>query len=358
MAYGLRPEFCLVDIDGEEMKKSKAKVSGKPLKVVWAVDAFHENAKDQLRAVQSVLKMGGRAASMAIQPVSLLHSGDFDPVTNTFPRNWHELASHALANIIDALESVAGAGVLPARLLRVEKPRLAASVDALIQFSIEQNASLILVSSRSRTGIDRLALGSFAETLVLRSPVPVLVVNPSSRPHQKMTTILYPTDFSTASKRGFDRILSLTKNLGTQILIYHKVKPPYVSPPLGLDIPTISREALREHIADKTAIAKQWAGWAELSGTRAKFHIDSRGGAPLDSILKASKTLGPKSMIGITSQSGPLGAAVLGSLTRQILRTAACPVLVVHSDQPSLVKQFVRDLKQLGYDYSAHPLIS
>jgi len=332
-------------------------LSGRPLKVIWAVDAFHENSKAQLCALQAFLKMSG-GGSAAIQPVSVLHSGDFDPVTNTFPKNWHELASRALGNVIDALENVVSAGVLPARLIKVDSPKLAASVDALIQFAIEESASLILVSSRATKGIDRLVLGSFAETLVLRSPVPVLVVNPTAKPHQKLTTILYPTDFSTTSKKGFDRVVTVAQRLGMQILIYHKMKLPYVSPPLGLMMPTVSREMLRELTAERVAIAKQWATRAELSGTRTKFHIDSRGGTPLDSILKASKALGPKAMIGITSQSGPAGAAVLGSLTRQVLRSAACPVLVMHSDQPSLVKKFVSELKLAGYAYTAHPLMS
>lgn len=355
-AIGSRPKICLVKIDEEEMKKRIP--SGRPLKVIWAVDAFHEDAKAQLRALQAFLKMSGGAGSAAIQPVAALHSGDFDPVSNTFPKNWHELASHALGNIIDVLENVVNAGVLPARLIKVDKPSLTASVDALIQFAIKESASLILVSSRARKGIDRLALGSFAETLVLRSPVPVLIVNPSAKAHQKLTTILYPTDFSNASKKGFDRILTMAQRLGMQILIFHKMKLPYVSPPLGLMIPTVSREALRELKDERLATAKQWAKRAELSGTRTKFHVDSRGGAPLDSILKASRTLGPKAIVGITSQSGPLGAAVLGSLTRQILRSAACPVLVVHSEQPSLVRKFVNELKLAGYTYTAHPLIS
>jgi len=329
----------------------------RPLKVIWAVDAFHEDPKVQLRALQSFLKMSGGVGAAVIQPVAALHPGDFDPVTNTFPENWRELASNALGNIIDLLETVLRTGVLPARLVKVDKPSVAASVEAFIQFSIEQGPSLILVSSRARKGIDRFALGSFAETLVLRSPVPVLVTNPSTKAHQKLTTILYPTDFSAASKKGFDRVLTMAQRLEMQILIYHKLKLPYLSPPMGLGIPTISRETLRELKKERMATAAQWAKRAELSGVRTKFHIDSKEGPPLDSILKVNRTLGPKAMIAITSQSGPVGAAVLGSLTRQILRNATCPVLVVHADQPSLIKRFALELKLASYAYTAHPLI-
>jgi nucleotide-binding universal stress UspA family protein len=354
IGYGLR--IALVRVYEGKMKKKI--VSAKFLKVIWAVDAFHENPKTQLRALQSFLKMNGGAGSAEIQPVAVLHSGSYDPVTHTFPENWHEVASDALGNIIDTLEDVANAGVLPARLIKVDEPSLSASVDALIQFAIEENASFILVSSRARTGIDRLALGSFAETLVLRSPVPVFIANPQTKTHQKLRTILYPTDFSAASKKGFDRVLTVAQRQGMQILIYHKIDLPYWPLNSGLVLPPVSRESLRELKAERIALAEKWAQRAELSGVRAKYQIESQGGPTLDSILEISRRLGPKVMIGVTSQSGSVGALILGSLTRQILRTASCPVLVVHSDQPSLAKKFVNELRLSGYTYTAHPLIS
>lgn len=333
-------------------------VSNKPIKVVWAVDAFHESAKTQLRALQSFLKIKGGGGSAEVQPVAVLHSGDFDPITHTFPRNWHEMSSLALNNLMDTLEDVERTGVLPARLIKADKPSVAAAVATLIHFALEESASLILVSSRARKGIDRLLLGSFAETLVLRSPVPVLVVNPTSKAHQKLTTILYPTDFSPESKKGFDRVVTIAERLGMQILIHHVMKLPYSSHEMGIVLPQVSRESLRELKAERVAQAKQWAKRAERSGVRATVHVDGQGTPPLDSILKASKTLGPKAIIAITSQSGPVGAVVLGSLTRQLLRSATCPVLVVHADQPSLAKQFVSEIRLAGYAYTAHPLLT
>ena len=189
----------------------------RPLKVIWAIDAFHENPKIQLRALQSFLKMSGGEGTAIIQPVAALHPGDFDPVTHTFPKNWRDIASKALGNIIDLLDIVLRAGVLPARLVKVDEPSVTASVDSLIRFAMEENASLILVSSRARKGIDRIVLGSFAETLVLRSPIPVFVANPTTKAHQKLTTILYPTDFSAASKKGFDRVVTMAEKSTLQL---------------------------------------------------------------------------------------------------------------------------------------------
>jgi hypothetical protein len=62
-------------------------------------------------------------------------------------------------------------------------------------------------------------------------------------------------------------------------------------------------------------------------------------------------------MIAMTSQSGPWSAAILGSLTRQVLRSATCPVLLVHADEPSLAKRFADEVRRAGYAYTAHPLL-
>lgn len=327
------------------------------LKVVWAVDAFHENPRSQLGALQSLLKMG-KGANFSIQPVAVLNPGSYDPVSQTFPENWHELAGAALTNLIDATEDVAPIVTCPARLLRVEKAAVSAAVDVLLQFALEENASVILVSTRARKGFDRAALGSFAETLVLRSPIPVLVVNPKGRPHQKLTTLLYPTDFSAASKKGLDRLISFAKPLGMQLLLFHAIRLPHSDASAGISLPRVSRESLRELKAQVSETASAWARRANHSGVRTKFHVDVGGDFPLDSILKISRRLGAKSMIAITSQSGPWHAALLGSLTRQVLRSADCPVLVMHAEQPSLIKEFSRQVQLAGYSYTAHPMFT
>lgn len=325
--------------------------------MIWAVDPFHENAKTQLHALQAFLKMG-RYPGASIQPVAVVHSGSFDPVSLTFPDNWHALASAALSNVIDALENVAGLIHSPIRILRVDKPRLSVSVEALTHFAVEENASLILVSSSARRGVDRLFLGSFAETLVLRSPVPVFVVNPTAKTHQRMTTLLYPTDFSVASRKGFDRALSISRSFGMQVMIFHKVRLPFSNPRVGVTLPKVSRESLRDLKSEVTQTAATWAKRGELSGVRTKFHIDVQGGSPLEAIAKMSRRLGGKAMIGMTSQSGPVASTILGSLTRQVLRSVTCPVLVIHADQPSLARKVLLESRSLGYAYSAHPLMT
>src|SRR5207237_3593679 len=56
------------------------------------------------------------------------------------------------------------------------------SAEALAEYGRQVGADVILAGSHGRSGIRRLFLGSFAETLVTHSKVPVMVVGPHSRP--------------------------------------------------------------------------------------------------------------------------------------------------------------------------------
>jgi len=50
------------------------------------------------------------------------------------------------------------------------------TADGIISCAQEFNADLIVIGTHSRTGIDRLLMGSVAENVVRHSPIPVLVV--------------------------------------------------------------------------------------------------------------------------------------------------------------------------------------
>jgi nucleotide-binding universal stress UspA family protein len=50
------------------------------------------------------------------------------------------------------------------------------TADGILSCSKEFKADMIVIGTHSRTGIDRLLMGSVAETVVRNSPVPVLVV--------------------------------------------------------------------------------------------------------------------------------------------------------------------------------------
>jgi nucleotide-binding universal stress UspA family protein len=85
-----------------------------------------------------------------------------------------------------------------------------------------QNTDLIVMGTHGRTGLKKLILGSFAESVFRQAPCPVLTVGPSI-PDQAVTEgprhILFPTDESYASKVAEPYAYQLGRNPGVQLTL-------------------------------------------------------------------------------------------------------------------------------------------
>ena len=72
-------------------------------------------------------------------------------------------------------------------------------------------ADCLVISTHARTGLERLAMGSFAETVILTSAVPVLVLNPANKVPVSVRKILVPTDLSKKSEKYLTTMERLRK---------------------------------------------------------------------------------------------------------------------------------------------------
>lgn len=326
-------------------------------RVVWAVDPFHENLKSQLNAVKA-LRCLHSETNLSIQPVSLLLSGRYDQESKFFLETWLELESVANKNLETLFRGFRMDGLLKPVLLKQDSSSQAKAAHALIKFALDEKADEIVVSSHGRKGTNRILMGSFAESLVLRSPLPSLIVNPKVTKLSRTKNILFPTDFSDKSRIAFEKVLELCRESMTKILLFHKMQ--YLYPEFGYPfvVPSVSRDSIKEMIGKAEDQALEWAIHAERSGVVVKTHISGKPGYALDDIVRAAKKLGPSGMIAMASQSGPMSSIILGSLTRQVLREVGCPVLVLHPHQDSMVSKTVEELKHTVYSIGNRPVFA
>lgn len=76
--------------------------------------------------------------------------------------------------------------------------RIGKAVETIIQVAVDYDASVILVGTHGRKGLERIRHGSVAETLVRTAPLPVYVA------HTKSFAGLTPTTFPDAARAGED----------------------------------------------------------------------------------------------------------------------------------------------------------
>ncbi|MDG5776736.1 universal stress protein [Haloarculaceae archaeon H-GB2-1] len=90
----------------------------------------------------------------------------------SFSEEWFEREKEAAQNLFDDLEAEATAhGITVSHEIEVGKP-----TRSIVEFAEENDVDQIVMGSHGRAGVTRILLGSVAEAVVRRSPVPVTVV--------------------------------------------------------------------------------------------------------------------------------------------------------------------------------------
>jgi len=218
----------------------------------------------------------------------------------------------------------------PPRFIPARSPTLRSAVTTLIEYAEKHNFDLIAVGTHARKGVPRLFMGSFAETLIYKSPISVLISNSTASTLEEIKYVIFPSDLSDRSREVFERVVGVAKTLGVPILLFHQaqysIQPefvyPLIVPPVSMDSVEHSREVRRKQ-------GQAWTAWARRNGVDAHFRLSEARGSVAENIMKVAKRL-RSGIIAMATHTGPVGSTLIGSVTRQVIRTAVCPVLVFH----------------------------
>ncbi len=101
--------------------------------------------------------------------------------------------------------------------------------DVLASVIQRKSVDLLVLGTRGRGGLKKLALGSVAEEVLRLAPCPVLTVGPHVPAGDSGTTrlrrILFATDFGPASAKAFPYALSLAEDYQATLVLLHMVPP-------------------------------------------------------------------------------------------------------------------------------------
>ena len=206
----------------------------------------------------------------------------------------------------------------------------AASV--IVDQAVERSADLIVMGTHGRTGFSRLLMGSVAEKVVRQAPCPVLTIPPvapaSAKERPSFSRILCPVDFSPASDQAVGFALDLARQAGGGVTILSVVEWLAEEQPIGeadFDV-----AALREQMAAKSRarldalLSDESRTWCDIE------ELVTYGRAHREVIRLAAERRADLIVIGAQGRGG-VGLALFGSTTQQVIRSATCPVLVVHA---------------------------
>ena len=197
-----------------------------------------------------------------------------------------------------------------------------------VRMAQELHADLIVMGTHGRTGFQRFVLGSVAETVLRRAPCPVLTVPPRASDDADpmfFKRILCATDFSPASQAAVRYATALAAEADASLLLVHVLDRlgPGSRPEPGSDgnggppdFECAARAQLRRAVAPE---AREWCQPLEIVAR----------GKPVPEILRlAAEHEAGLVVMGVHGRS-LLDLMAFGSVTHQVVREAACPVLTV-----------------------------
>lgn len=304
------------------------KKTSKMRKVIWAIDPF-ESHKETSQAIIEFFRLFSERYSAHIEPVYV-----FSPESFNLPLQlsdaWHKQYEPQLKKALDF--ALKGAGLARPKIIRQQSRSQRAAIQSLLAHAKTSGADLIVTGTHGRSGLDRLLMGSFAETLLLQSKIPVLVIHPGwkAKPVDK---ILYPTDFGKRSKDMLKRVIGIAQAWDAELVIHHVVERP-VEPVFqsGLYLMGGGWVPLNEFITASqersTRLLEDYKRMAEKAGVKVRTSLDDSAVSVTESIQEAAAKE-KASLIAIQARSGAAKSALLGSVSRQVIRSASCLVWVL-----------------------------
>lgn len=295
--------------------------------VVLAVDPYTGIAKKMLKELSLVKQLAPKGA--VLQPAyvlsrdSLNWDGSLSPIwlrnlkTSTF-KAMTELQRKNLTS--------------EPMILVNNKTSIKSDAEELCRFAAQKGASFVVLNTHARKGVQRFLLGSFAEAVMVKIKVPLLLFNPRLAQPKRIKKVLISLDLSRKSVSTFKQQIPMLKRLGAELVLYNKMLDP-IEPVVQAGVIMagggwVGLESYRDE--DRVNRHKQLdevANELRRNGLRVKTVVDDSYGTVSDHVIKMSRKVNAQ-MILMGTQVGSAGALVFGSVARAVVRNSKVPVFV------------------------------
>jgi len=203
----------------------------------------------------------------------------------------------------------------------------------------ESGCDLAVLATHGRTGLTRFLLGSVAEKVTLSAPCPVLSLRPGGPaekgraaarpPVAEPRRILVPTDLSEHSYAALAPAVAFAERFDGEVALLAVLEDPLDHPEIDWkERAGITAEQMKAHMADATR-AELRAKVEELGFAARVKRIEVGFGRPAATLVERAEAEGYELIVIASRGRGAVARAILGSVARDVVRHAACPVLAI-----------------------------
>jgi len=225
-----------------------------------------------------------------------------------------------------------------ASMVRVESSLAGLSHETIVERGIgiwpaveqaikEQAIDLIVLGTHGRTGAEKFLLGSVAEEIFRRSPVPVLTIGPGVRSSThtagRFHRVLFATDFTADSVAAAPFALSLAQEDQARLVLLHVMRKPDARN---------GREQRQFDLSVAETIQQLYDTLPKDTEVNGPPEVAVEYGEPGDRIVAAAQQhRADLIVLGVREAAGHIGAVThLGRATaHKVVAHAECPVLTV-----------------------------
>lgn len=190
----------------------------------------------------------------------------------------------------------------------------------LLRIAKEQDVDMIVTGTQSKSGIERLILGSTAEQIIRNAECTVLTVGPHAKAAEDtpltFRNIVYATDFTPSAKKAAIYALSFAEDSGAHLFLCYVIGP---------QEPTSAGQELSEgafQCALKEMIPESAYDWCDPEC------VVEHGYAG-EAILKLAERVQADLIVLGTRKASFLLTHIERGLTPQLLAQATCPVMTI-----------------------------
>ncbi len=275
--------------------------------------------------------------------VTLLHVSDpadaeARPMHQAYVNHSVEVVERRVTEIHEELGKAAG----------IPQPKVFAEVvtgnaaDEILRYAQEKDMDLVVMSTHGRTGVRRLVLGSVADEVLRRSPVPVLLVRagaPAKDKFDKWTdiTVVVPLDGSELSESVLPHVQALGQQTGNEMLkvvLVMVCEPPPTPPIAGPEIPFDWQKTMDENWATCRKYTREYLSGVEnhlkQTGLQVRSEpIEQMKANVAEEIVQYAGKI-PFSLI-VMATHGRTGLSrwAFGSVAQKVLTGSTSPILMV-----------------------------
>ena len=289
------------------------------MKVMWLYDIFNDDKTESTRMVSTLKSLGLNPSDLVLSTyVAHPNEDNFGISDSQTISDSKKLLNRKLS------ENKNQDLVIKPSIVFEDSTSFTSIADAALAEAKKNHIDVIALQTHGKKGFKDFLLGSFAETIIHRSRISMMILSPVCKPAKKIKKILFATDLAKGTLEQVMQAARLAKKSGASLCLFHVPQPIYnhVSDDTASESAKYRKDVQRKLGLLLTAVRKL--------GVEAESFVDTKWQSAAELILKAAKNK-QADLIMTHAKTGSLGNLFLGSTTSRLIRSADIPVYVLRS---------------------------